>query len=337
MIKIGNDYYHNPLKEKTDIQNDSKRLESKKIADLSKEKLPKSEDPNSPTSQKMSSRRVNQMKKGKKEQSDDKKKTRPNPTPSKKRKDSSEIASTEKVKKARSIIDKEEFLYQYPIANSDVHSILASLDDQLKNIEQLNKIEITHLHTAIKASEATGTYPDVHIVSLGEDLGSGAFLSSSAKPIEKGSILGIYSGEYKIYNLDHLEGIDLSYAFELTEIIYLDEEEHLKFFGNLDQFVPNGDYVIYCDAKNKGNWTRFLNHGGKAANCLARLVRCPLLTEGEEKTEQWIVVVETVKKIKPGEQLLLNYGSNYWKKDGIVPKPVTPTTFKLKNETIIQK
>lgn len=122
---------------------------------------------------------------------------------------------------------------------------------------------------------------------------------------------------------------DLSYAFELTDIICLDEEEHLQFFDNLDTFTDNGDYVIYSDTLHKGNWTRNLNHGGKYANCTADLVRYEATMEDGAKREQWVVLVKVSKTINPGEQLLFDYGKNYWKKYGIVPAEVTPSTYTL--------
>lgn len=242
--------------------------------------------------------------------------------------DTEESESIEKHKKLCIITDVNH-LHHYPISNPDIDDVLTTLQDQKKEIKKLTKREIAELDSAIKLSKETGAYPGVQISLLGSRLGNGAFLDPSANPLSAGTVLGIYSGEYKLYQIDHLDDIDLSYAFELTDIICLDKQEHLKFFGNLDTYVEDGDYVIYSDAYRKGNWTRNLNHGGRYANCTAELVRYKTTTETGGKIEQWIVLVKTSKKINPGEQLLFDYGKHYWQKYGIVPTAMKPSTYKM--------
>ncbi len=239
--------------------------------------------------------------------------------------------SSRKHKKQRVIRDKK-YLHHYPLSTTSVSKMLATLDDQRQELNKLSKREVVELDRAITLSANTGAYPGIRISSLSGSLGQGVFLDPDGGSIKKETVLGIYSGEYKVFQIDHLEGADLSYAFELTEIISLDKKEHLEFFGNLDRYTDPGDYVVYCDAKEKGNWSRYLNHGGRYANCEAELVRYPPGGKMGADTEQWIVIVRASKRINPGEQLLLNYGRNYWKKYGITPSPVKPTTFTINQD-----
>lgn len=242
----------------------------------------------------------------------------------------------ERATKIARVINEENFLHHYPIRQKAIENIISSLKDQRKRIEKLSANEVRKLDSAIQKSDATGAYPGIKIIALGKPLGSGAFLDPMSKPLKKGTILGIYSGEYKIFQIDYLGDTDLSYAFELTDIISLDKDEHQELFGNLNTWSDDGDYVVYCDALNKGNWIRFLNHGGQLANCEAQLVRYPSKGKMRTDTEQWVVVVRTLETIQPGEQLLLNYGKNYWKKYGLEPKAVSPSQYTLVQDKIIR-
>lgn len=226
------------------------------------------------------------------------------------------------------MVTEQEFLHHYPITTSKIDDLFSELEDQEKTIHKLHATEVKKLDIAIRNSEATGAYPGISIVPLGENLGFGAFIDPKGKKLNKGTILGIYSGEYKIYQTEHLKDIDLSYAFELTDIICLEEEEHLAHFGDLNTWCQ-GDYMIYCDAKEKGNWTRFLNHGGKSANCTAQLVKYPPKGKMGADAEKWIVIIYVLETIRPGEQLLLDYGESYWEKYGVKPIEVTPSHYKL--------
>lgn len=241
------------------------------------------------------------------------------------------------ISKKQKVVKETHFLHQYPISNPAVDEVLATLDDQRDEIKSLTKAEVNKLERVITVTAETGAYPGVEICALEAGLGKGAFLNLTSPSIPKGSILGMYSGEYKLFQIDHLADADLSYAFELTEIICLDETEHLKFFPNLETYTDNGDYVIYCDALEKGNWTRYLNHADLSANCEAQLVRYKPTNSLGNSIEQWIVLVTASKKINPGEQLLLNYGKNYWKKYGIVPSVVNPRTLMLADDGTVSR
>ena len=246
--------------------------------------------------------------------------------------DDLEDSETSEENKRQSVITDKDHLHHFPIIGSDINEIMNSLSDQKMDIKKLSKNDIARLEVAIALSNHTGVYPGLRISSLGEALGNGAFLDPANPSLRAGTILGIYSGEYKLYQIDHLGDVDLSYAFELTEIISLDEDEHLKFFGSLDTYTDDGDYVIYSDALKKGNWTRNINHGGEHANCTAELVRYSTRNEEDKQVEHWVVLVKTSKKIKPGEQLLFDYGANYWKKYGFVPTSMKPSTYTLSED-----
>lgn len=69
--------------------------------------------------------------------------------------------------------------------------------------------------------------------------------------------------------------------------------------GHTFLFTLNDDYVI--DANHKGNAARWINHGCKP-NCEA------VLEEHDNDRKKDRVFIEAIRKIKPGEELIYDYG-----------------------------
>ncbi|KAF6764965.1 hypothetical protein DFP72DRAFT_326891 [Ephemerocybe angulata] len=115
--------------------------------------------------------------------------------------------------------------------------------------------------------------------------GYGAY---AAEPIPKGAIVGVYVGEHML--APHPET----------------EEMLQKHTGLNYAFGLYGNTVI--DSKSAGNETRYLNHANDPdANCIGSSIVL-------HNTQA--IILESTKKIKMGEQLLLNYGEKYWNPDG---------------------
>lgn len=64
---------------------------------------------------------------------------------------------------------------------------------------------------------------------------------------------------------------------------------------------------VFIDGEKKGNWTRFINHSC-AADCVFRIMRV-----GQTK----IMAIETVKDVKKGKELSVDYGKDYYGVDTV--------------------
>jgi len=100
--------------------------------------------------------------------------------------------------------------------------------------------------------------------------------------IPAGSVIGEYAGEL------------------ITKKVFLD-----RFYFNVEHGITNYFYdtatSMTIDAGPMGNHTRFINHSCTKENCVAKS-----LTANE-------VTILTIKTIKRGEEILLNYGEGYFK------------------------
>lgn len=90
-------------------------------------------------------------------------------------------------------------------------------------------------------------------------------------------------------------------------------------------YLPEGTstkkhpWDIVVDATNRGNISRFINHGGKE-NSNATFIR-----EGCFNEKVTAINVYATKEIEEGEQILCDYGyESYWKKLNITPIQLTP-------------
>ncbi len=107
------------------------------------------------------------------------------------------------------------------------------------------------------------------------------------KPVSKNTRLGYYKGELK--TSEEFQRIrDTSYIFEVSRKV----GDRYKLF--------------YIDAKNKrkSNFLRYIN-GAKTPSQKARVNTKAYQYRGE-------IYYKTLRKIMPGEELLLDYGDSYW-------------------------
>lgn len=114
--------------------------------------------------------------------------------------------------------------------------------------------------------------------------GDGAF---SRKNLPKGKRLGEYNG--KILGFDDYESLrNKSYIFEVTK----------KFKGKY--------YLFYIDARS-GDALRFVN------GAYGKEQRKKVNVESYQYAER--IFFRTTKNIPKGEELLIDYGDNYWEED----------------------
>jgi hypothetical protein len=190
-----------------------------------------------------------------------------------------------------------------------------------------NRFELQELAEITREIESRGLPKNLIRKKLPGGIGHGIFLHPKAEPILKGQIIAPYSGEMSIIPQSLAE--DSLYAFEPLANILLTKEEQ-KYFDSKRPYHPKRLYAMYVDALKTGNFTRFINHSEKP-NLVAEFYQIPSNSFGLAPSPIEVIYVAK-KKIRPGEQLLVNYDGDehsYWTSVGIKPVPITPTTFLL--------
>ncbi|EKE08008.1 MAG: hypothetical protein ACD_17C00398G0003 [uncultured bacterium] len=156
------------------------------------------------------------------------------------------------------------------------------------------------------------------------NIGYGIFLQVEADPILKGEIIALYTGQVILEA--QMDADDGDYSFDVVTGLTLTQKEQKK-FDPRRPFSPRRLYDIKVDATKIGNFTRFINHS-HVPNIVAFLVDLP--------DAGYQILYKAQKKIRPGEQLLVNYEGeeeSYWAPLGIKPYPMTPRTFCLRKSS----
>jgi hypothetical protein len=188
-------------------------------------------------------------------------------------------------------IDSNEFLREYGVTWSDEvvwtnkltksngelsNWARAILDNEAKQYQL--KVEFDILLKILMLSETSPILlPQLYINSISEIVGYGVF---AGQEIHNGDFINEYTGEFGITR-------DLS----KRESSYLIEENCLD-----EQFS------WWIDSQRLGNYSRFINHSSEPNTKL-------YFTFFKEK---YRVFVMAIKNIEPDEQVLLNYGKDYW-------------------------
>lgn len=79
-------------------------------------------------------------------------------------------------------------------------------------------------------------------------------------------------------------------------------DENNRYLAGTRPYGPVDDFVI--DGQDEGNLTRFINHSFKTPN---------VRSEHVFYDQRWHRVLRADRDIRPGEQLLWNYGLDYWR------------------------
>ena len=147
----------------------------------------------------------------------------------------------------------------------------------------------------------------------------GVFLNPKAKSIEPGTFIGIYTGLYELVRADL--GSSTAYAYDVIQGVFLTKSQLKHVVGTEEPLSTKDEYSIQTNAQSDGNFTRFINHSSLETNIEAVVAKLP-----DGRIE---VLLFALKKILPGEQLLSNYGGQYWKALHVIPNDMTPKTYKL--------
>ena len=223
-------------------------------------------------------------------------------------------------------LDRTEFRYFYPIVDTQTRELLWEIEDeeypllrpnQRKMLEQAN-IEVLH----------HGIQQNLSLEFVEEVVGYGVFLRPDASPIRRGEVLGLYSGEYSLVDFNDVKVEESCYVFSLSEFLEIEPDIYEGYHGTLDGYDPDGDYCVICDAREVGCWTRFINHGGEQSNCVTFIASMYHPVAGRS-VKDVVIVVKAERMIHPGQQLLFDYGTEYWEPIGDVPATMAADTYKL--------
>jgi len=169
-----------------------------------------------------------------------------------------------------------------------------------------------------KSIKDTGVPNHFSICKINNAVGNGVFLKPNAKPLKKGDFIGVYAGEYKIHSYAQRLEHDGSYSFDILEDLQLTGLQR-KIFRKQAIVDKEDDFYLLVDAKERGNFTRNIN-GAVNANAEAVFYDMP---DGTAE-----VVIQALKTIQPGQQVLLRYGRQYWETKGIKPIKMTPSSYR---------
>ncbi|MBX9687228.1 MAG: SET domain-containing protein-lysine N-methyltransferase [Candidatus Obscuribacterales bacterium] len=150
----------------------------------------------------------------------------------------------------------------------------AYFEEQLVNLKDQDPLAGAAMKEWLYGEQLRRAYiANIYIAKINDSVGYGAFAGENLRP---GQMLGEYTGLARAWKTSDCSN---TYIFN---------------------YVQNA--VI--DACKRGNITRFINHSEHAAN--ARYMR--VMLEGIEH-----VILLAQKHISKDEQILFNYGSDYWK------------------------
>lgn len=165
---------------------------------------------------------------------------------------------------------------------------------------------------------ACGMPRHLALCQISDRIGKGIFLRPDADEIPANTFVGIYSGEFQIVHKDDLERS--SYAFTVLSDLELSGWELDAVEGGRN--YETNQFYLEVEAARTGNFTRYLNHAkAGAANMEYRYI---LMPDGTIQVGLW-----TKKGVFPGDQLMYDYGDDFWFTHKIVPDEVGPRTFRL--------
>jgi hypothetical protein len=151
--------------------------------------------------------------------------------------------------------------------------------DDIRNVD--NYFEYIR---ALDPDFGTGIPSYVSVRFVDELVGCGVYAN---RVIEKGEFIGFYTGEWK---LDEESGSD--YIFE-----------------------PLDDSNIFIDAESCGNFTRYINHAYSKKSNLEAII----YLKKDQSLHLPLVIYYAKKRIEKDQQLLINYGRQYWNQMGLKP------------------
>ncbi len=221
----------------------------------------------------------------------------------------------------------------YSVGDPQVEILLQEWDLMASAVTAKQSRELAEIESEICEKGIPDCF---QVCEISEDVGLGLF---ATKKIKKGSVIGLYTGVLEL--VPKSDQGQSSYVYNLTtnlskESFNLSSEQmyYVTRVSMDEEGIPKIDsfkrdlFVVQVNAEPMGNYTRRINHG-QACNVSPELVQ---LDNGRIE-----VMLIASQAIQAGDQLLLDYGSNYWKALGIQPVEIEPDRYRLEDGHIVEK
>jgi len=218
----------------------------------------------------------------------------------------------------------QKFKLAFSIAPKEIISLIRSYSKKQnpRSLPSASKTLWKKIEKYQKDLEENGIPPFLEIAEVNKFIETGVFLKPTAKALKPDTFIGLYTGEFEL--VFATETKDNHYAYDVAPGFKI-KKEHLPLVRSKGkQASVKIDYSIQTNAVNAGNFTRYINHSSVNNNIEAITKKMP---DGTIE-----VCLFTCKTIRPGEQLLSNYGGLYWAVLPILPEPVTPRSYMLSKE-----
>lgn len=223
----------------------------------------------------------------------------------------------------------QKFKLAFSIAPKEIISIIRSYSKKqhARSLPAVSKTLWKKIEKYKKDLEENGLPPFLEIAEVNRFIQTGVFLKPTAKALKPDTFIGLYTGEFELVFAN--ETADNHYAYDVAPGLKI-KKEHLPLVRSKGKKATvKIDYSIQTNAMKEGNFTRYINHSSVNNNIEALTKKMP---DGTIE-----VCLFTCKTIKPGEQLLSNYGGLYWAVLPILPEPVTPRSYMLTKESKVVK
>lgn len=215
----------------------------------------------------------------------------------------------------------EKFTLIFSKGPQEVVSLIKAYSKKQKrgSLPPVSKVLWKKIQTYKKQLETEGLPPFLEIAEVNPYIQTGVFLKPNAKPLKPNTFIGLYTGDYELVFIDETK--DNHYAYDVAPGLKLKKEQLPFVRSNSHKPTVKEEYSVQTNAAYEGNFTRYINHSSVDTNIEAFTKKLP---DGSVE-----VFLFTAKTIKPGEQLLSNYGGQYWAVLPIIPEPVSARTYRL--------
>ena len=202
-----------------------------------------------------------------------------------------------------------------------ISSYLLNYSSQLPFSEALQVSSKLHKNIlrVNKEIEKHGLPKNLHLGYVHPKVKSGVFLKPNAQPIKAGAFIGIYTGLYELVESDITTGT--SYAYDVAQNLTIHKKNLHHVVRPQEDKKEKKEYSIQTNALEMGNFTRYINHSSLAPNIEAIVSKLP---DGRME-----ILLFALHDIHPGEQLLSNYGGQYWKALKVIPNDMKADTYLL--------
>ncbi len=217
----------------------------------------------------------------------------------------------------------DQFRLLFSEGSSEIEALLLQYSSKLPKKEafQVSPTLYKKIERVNNQIKKHGLPPNLQLAYVHPNVQTGVFLKPDAKPIKSGTFIGIYTGRYELVPSDITTGT--SYAYDVAQHLCLSPKQFA--FATLQRrpYKKDEEYSIQTNALKTGNFTRYINHSSFAPNIEAVVSKLP--------SGRIEILLFALHAIMPGEQLLSNYGGQYWKALEVIPDDMEADTYLMNN------